>query len=143
MGLHPSDGKPVWYGKLPGHQKLYGLLSDLVSEHAPAGFVWHSITLNKDLQCRRHTDRGNHGPSLIIGFGDYTGGKLGVWQPWGKDGAPTIVDIKHRLVSFDGKTQPHETQPFTGTRFTAVFYSGGEEGTYNDKERKERKWLHR
>ena len=44
-----------------------------------------------------------------------------MWRPFAGAGASTTVDCRHRLVKFDGKTQHHATEPFSGRdRFTCV-----------------------
>ena len=38
-------------------------------------------------------------------------------------GEDVAYDVKRRLVSFNGATQSHETAPYTGERFTCVWYT--------------------
>ena len=38
-------------------------------------------------------------------------------------GEDVAHDVKRRLVSFNGAKQPHETAPYTGERFTCVWYT--------------------
>lgn len=72
-----------------------------------------AITLNQNYQTLPHTDKGNRGMSYIIGFGDYEGGELIL------DGQK--LDIRYKLTPFDGRLL-HSTAPFTGQRYSIVFY---------------------
>ena len=114
----PGGGMSYWSVAYP---EVYDELRKLMERYDP-NFEYTHITLNRNLRCKRHTDGGNAGPSYIIGFGDYTGGELIVERPGGGD--PTsILDLRGKFVSFDGKTQPHETSEFVGDRYTVVYYS--------------------
>jgi hypothetical protein len=95
-----------------------------MTKYDPA-FQYTHITLNRNLRCKRHTDGGNAGLSYIAGFGSYKGGELLVEPPGGGGGksSESILDLKSTFVMFNGKTQPHETLPFTGERFTLVYYT--------------------
>jgi len=85
------------------------------------------------LRCKKHRDQGNVGPSYIIGFGEYEGGELVVWNDqaatagrpqqaqapssWAAAShaaAAEVYSVKHRFVRFNGKTQWHETAAFQG-----------------------------
>jgi len=76
--------------------------------------TFNNITLNKNFQCKPHRDIHNKSDSFIIGIGDYQGGELII------EGTP--IDIKNRWYSFNGKKQTHWTAPFTGTRYTIIYY---------------------
>jgi hypothetical protein len=83
-------------------------------------FEYTNITINYNLKCKRHRDSGNSGrDSLIIGFGDYSGGALCVER----DGNVERHDIFRRFLRFDGAAQYHWVMPFVGERYTAVFYA--------------------
>ena len=114
----PAGGLSWWSIKYP---HVYDKLSALISNYDPS-FSYTHITLNRNLRCKRHTDGGNAGPSYIAAFGNFKGGKLLVEPPGG--GTPEMeLDLKSRFVKFNGKTQPHETIPFSGERFTLVYYT--------------------
>jgi len=63
--------------------------------------------------------RNNSGTSLIIGFGDYTGGGLYVEE---NDGLYILHDINRKPLYFDGVKQTHYTEPFEGERWTIIYY---------------------
>ena len=66
-------------------------------------------------------DKLNVGYSYIIGLGDYTGGELIIYDENGEN--PRLIDIQNKFFKFDGSIYPHETAPFSGERFTMVFFS--------------------
>jgi len=123
----PKASLSFWSIKYP---KVYTELQKLMSNYDPS-FQYTHITLNYNLRCKRHTDGGNLGPSYIAAFGNFDGGELIVeveqHQPSGGIHKSTTtdrhLDLKSRFVKFNGKTQPHETSPFHGDRYTLVYYT--------------------
>jgi len=94
---------------------------------AEPGWRYTAITLNHGVQAKAHRDTSNVGRSIIIGIGDYTGGELRVWEP---DGAfYTDLDLRDRPTLFNGALRTHETQPFSGDRFTIIYYRQKWEGS--------------
>ena len=83
-------------------------------------FKYTTIQYNKNHKCAKHKDKNNVGDSYIIGFGDYTGGELIVYDD---DGNKQIVDIKNKFFKFNGSKYFHETNDFTGERYTLVFFN--------------------
>lgn len=75
---------------------------------------WDAVQVNDNYNSAPHTDKGNCGDSYIVGFGDYTDGYLNV------DGA--AVDIRHRGHLFNGSQLKHWTEPWTGQRYSLVFF---------------------
>jgi len=87
---------------------------------APEGWDYTTITVNHGVQAKKHQDPRNVGRSIIVGIGDYTGGALRVWDP--NDENPQDMDLKDRPTLMNGALLPHETQPFTGERYTLIYY---------------------
>jgi hypothetical protein len=114
----PSAALSWWSTQYP---HIYKELQQLMHRYNPA-FTYTHITLNKNLRCKRHTDGGNAGLSYIIGLGSYTGGALQIESSESK-GIIQQQDLHSTFVLFNGKTQPHETLPFTGDRYTLVYYT--------------------
>jgi hypothetical protein len=136
----PDGSMSYWSLKYP---KVYSELRDLMARY-DRDFGYTHITLNRNLRCKRHTDGGNAGPSYIAGFGDYRGGGLLVEPPGGGGSSDetTVLDLRGRFVTFNGKTQPHETLAFEGERFTLVYYTsdiksggGGARGRRRERSR--------
>lgn len=119
----PNGGLSFWSTKYPD---VYKELQSLMHKYDPA-FNYTHITLNYNLRCKRHTDGGNAGPSYIAAFGSFEGGELIVEtaneQKNGAISNDMYLNLKSRFVKFDGKKQPHETAPFTGDRYTLVYYT--------------------
>jgi len=95
--------------------RLTRLLACFCRAHNPTA-RFNAITINKDYASALHIDKYNLGPSLIVSLGPYeSGGEL-----WTHDlGA---VDARNRFRQFDGNI-PHCTIPFTGRRYSLIFYS--------------------
>jgi hypothetical protein len=100
--------------------ELFDLLIKFGNEIAPKGFEYQAITLNKDMQAKKHIDGGNAGFSVLTGLGDFTGGELNVYEPDGNN--PTTYDLKDHTLIFNGSLLPHMTEPFKGRRYTIVYY---------------------
>mmetsp|Transcript_43424 Transcript_43424/g.128464 ORF Transcript_43424/g.128464 Transcript_43424/m.128464 type:complete len:419 (+) Transcript_43424:39-1295(+) len=119
---------------------LTRLLSEFVHERRP-DFPFTSIQVNKDYASRPHVDKNNLGSSLIIGLGSYEGGETWVQDDDGDDelelGEDIIsphhyrkgrsyqgrrANIRDELCEFDGN-RLHYTLPFTGERFSLVFFT--------------------
>ena len=95
----------------------YAKLMGLIHNHDP-GFSYSTIVVNKNLQCKKHIDKMNKGLTWITACGDYTGGQLRVYD--GNSDKYVDHDIHDKWLLFDGQN-PHETLPFTGNRFVAIY----------------------
>lgn len=102
------------------YKKLFSESKKLMRMKDPK-FKFTSIQYNKNHRAARHRDAKNTGISYIIGLGDYKGGKLTIFDEYEKN--PVKHDIKNKFYTFDGSKYPHETCPFSGERYTLVFYS--------------------
>lgn len=102
------------------YMALYDFFQGLIDRVHPEHH-YTNITVNKNLICKKHTDGGNTGPSYIISFGTFTGGRLIIEKKGGGD--PRPVDIYRRFTIFEGSKQPHETEAYDGERYSAVFYT--------------------
>jgi len=102
------------------HPELYKLLIELGNLVVPVGVFYNAITFNIGVLAKKHKDGLNSGVSHIIGFGDFKGGKLRVYEK--DDIAYTPYNLKNKVLSFDGSLLSHETEPFKGERVTIIFY---------------------
>jgi len=94
--------------------QLFKLLKKFMQQHDPQ-FKYTTIQLNKNIISPPHIDKNNVGPSYIIALGDYkNGGDLVV------EGKPH--NIKNKFFKFDG-TKGHWVTPFSGTRYSLVFFT--------------------
>ena len=94
---------------------LYQELLALGRRILPPDFTYTSIQLNVDYKTEPHFDKGNRGESAIIAFGEFEGGELVVND--------VEVNIKNRLVFFDGSIWLHWTKDFTGKRVSVVYFT--------------------
>jgi len=92
--------------------ELWQHLLDFAAAHVT--IPWDAIQVNDNFASQPHRDKGNHGISYIVGFGDYTGGELSV--------VDTKYDIRHRGHHFNGSELLHWTEPWGGQRFSLVFF---------------------
>lgn len=107
-----------------------GLTRELVRfgvAHLPKGFKFTSIQLNHNFASELHVDDFNSGSSYIVGLGSYKGGAL-----WTLEHGP--LECKHTFVNYDG-TEPHATLPFTGDRYTLIFFSHQTHPKLKDEDR--------
>lgn len=110
------------------------LITRWLKERLPAEFeqefTYTSININKNYAGRLHRDGNNAGPSFIKAFGDFQGGELNYWPSDDKrtpleefkDKDKVTLNIKENLLLFDGN-RGHSVNPFTGERYTLVFFS--------------------
>ena len=92
---------------------LYKLLMEF-SAHLPATLAWNSICVNQNYQCLPHKDTLNTGDSLVVAFGNFLGGELVIE---GKE-----YDARHKPVVMNFSQNLHWVKPFTGNRYSMVFY---------------------
>jgi len=106
-------------------------LADHMPKDLPQGFMFTSINVNRGYAAMLHRDGNNDGPSMIAGFGEFTGGLLNYWPEDDKAKAPldalrqedrVTIDLRKKLLMFDG-TRGHVVDGFEGERFTVVFFS--------------------
>eukprot|EP00946_MAST-07B_sp_MAST-7B-sp1_P003481 g3481.t1 len=77
-----------------------------------------AVAVNCNATFKPHCDSGagqGQGLSLIVGLGDYLGGELIV------EGVPH--DIRYNPIEFDGWNERHWTRPFTGERYSLVWFT--------------------
>lgn len=76
------------------------------------------VAVNCNALFAPHTDAGaglGQSSSLIVGLGCYSGGKLAV--------EGEICDIRYKPLEFNGWRQRHWTLPYTGRRFSLVWFT--------------------
>jgi len=128
-------------------------------------FKYTTLQLNRNYPAKLHVDRNNHGPSYIIGLGNYTGGELWIMDqhdPFGEPGPGdfqltveeplrgwpelTAPENKGRLVkgkisNINGTwkrfdgTVPHRVLPFKGSRISIVYFTRSKYMTMKQEDR--------
>jgi len=96
---------------------LYKLLLDFGAKYV-TDISWTSITVNDNYSAGPHRDRGNVGPSFLVGFGDYKGGELQLLE----GDLSGNYDIRHKPLVTDFSTTLHAVKPWEGSRYSQVFY---------------------
>ena len=89
-------------------------------------FEYTTIQYNYCNRSAKHIDGNNVGISYIIAFGEYTGGRLIVYDK--KTDEPQFIDIKNKFYCFNGSEIYHETEPFEGVRVSLVYFQLGGAG---------------
>ena len=110
--LSPDYSRMCWH-----RSYLYKLLLDYGNSFVP--FSWTSVTLNENFAAAPHRDKGNSGISYLIGFGDFVGGNLKVWE----GDLSGSIDIHYKPLIMDFTTTLHSVEPWTGSRYSLVYYN--------------------
>ena len=90
------------------------LFEIFIKSHHPE-FKFTSVYVNRNTVCKQHLDSRNVGESLLVGFGDYTGGETFLLE--------LQFDISKKSLIFNGSKIPHGSEPFIGTRYSLVFFN--------------------
>ena len=104
----------------PKFKELFKQTNEWVNKVYPDIQKYSTIMYNGNNQCKKHIDGNNVGESIIIGMGDYTGGRLIVYD---KEGKKNYIDINKKFVKFNGSNYYHEVEDWIGTRISLVFYN--------------------
>jgi hypothetical protein len=125
--LPPDMSRECW-----NRAALYGLLEKYADRFCPFS-DWTSITLNQNYAAAPHRDKGNHGLSYLVAFGDYRGGELVIHE----GDCSGTHDIQYKPVLFPGSELLHSVRPFEGERYSLVIYRAGrgDETTLVEKRR--------
>ncbi len=99
-----------------------------VEGEPPATFT--SACVNVDFACDLHTDKYNEGTSVVLGCGEYVGGRIFLEDGEGEyevehEGNKMRgkkLDVRHRWCLLDAHKR-HMVLPFEGYRVTVVFFS--------------------
>ena len=117
-------GQTRWQGKYRESKSsrknphMMRLFKEFIDSHYPE-FTFRSVYVNKNTVCKKHLDSQNTGESLLVGFGDYTGGETTLHDNRGSQS----FDISKESIMFDGSVIYHNSEPFEGTRYSLVFFN--------------------
>ena len=114
FGLIRKRFKPVTDNIASGNVKYPMVYKSLCEIIEGFDFKFTSIILNKNVVCKKYTDKYNIGDSLTFSFGEFSGGEL-VYD--GK-----IINTQNKPFIFNGK-KDHYSLPFKGTRYSVVYFS--------------------
>lgn len=99
---------------------VYKLIQDYIAERVP-WFEYDSVTVNENVQCKRHIDGKNSSLTLITSIGNFTGGELCLEHPESKK--QYVFNTHYKWILYDGSTFPHWNTPIHGRKYSLVFYS--------------------
>lgn len=96
---------------------LYSLLLDFAATYVDISF--NAITVNQNYQAGKHYDNHNGGKSFLVAFGSYSGGELLIHE----GDCSGAHDVCGKPMTADFSQILHSVAPFTGTRYSLVFYN--------------------
>lgn len=87
-------------------------------------FEFNEITINKmcvGTSVKQHLDKTNVGDSILVAFGDYTGGNTIIQNK--SDNNFIVVDARDCPIKFNGAERKHSVSTIqSGIRYSLVFY---------------------
>jgi hypothetical protein len=112
----PTHG-PSRFTKL--YPEIYDELKLLINSIFP-DFIYTSIQVNHNTIMDYHTDNNNMGDTVILSFGEYTGGNLVIKM----DGIETEYDMNCRAVRFNASSIPHKVNnDLIGNKYSLVYFT--------------------
>ena len=83
-------------------------------------FRYTSFCLNKNYTAKKHSDKGNFGPSVLVALGDFKGGELKYWRD---PENPSTINTRNKFELIDGNV-PHAVNPYRGKeRYSIVYFT--------------------
>ena len=108
---------------LAEHPELMNIFNEYRDYHFK-DFLFDQVTINYSPTgtiIKQHLDKVNVGDSVLVAFGDYTGGLTYVAND--KDHNFTLTDCREELLLFNGAEKKHGVTAITsGERYSLVFY---------------------
>ena len=112
----PTHG-PSRFTKL--YPEIYDELKLLINSIFP-DFTYTSIQVNHNGIMNYHTDNNNMGDTVILSFGEYTGGNLVIKM----DGIETEYDMNCCAVRFNASSIPHKVNnDLIGNKYSLVYFT--------------------
>jgi len=114
-----DDVTGLYYTKvMEDYPELDEIFSEFGQLYFPT-FQFNQTQLNKNFPCPPHFDSKNTSESILVSFGDYTGGLTGI------DLGNEIIhiDSKCHPYKFNGAKFKHWVEPFEGKRYSLVFFN--------------------
>lgn len=106
--------------RLSAYSKKYPKIHDEIMRIGnlicPDGFSFNSVQLNENVTCPPHKDSKNVGFSILVSFGNYTGGNIVVDN--------VVYDARHHPIMFNGAELEHYNTPdLEGHKYSLVFFT--------------------
>lgn len=99
--------------------ELQIVFEEFRNRHFPS-FEFNSVMINHNFPIGKHRDAANVGLSVLVTFGDYSGGFTRVYD---HDGTFEDMDSLAKPICFNGSKYFHECLPFEGDRYALVFFN--------------------
>ena len=117
-----KHSKGLYYTKImDDHPDLQDIFNEFGKKYL-SEFEFTQVQLNKNFPCPPHQDSKNTGESIVVAFGDFTGGETTIWFN-GQDKPSQSIISHNNLIKFNGSKYWHKVEPFTGTRYSLVFFN--------------------
>ena len=101
------------------YPEIYDELKLVINQIFP-DFTYTSIQVNHNGIMDYHTDNNNMGDTVILSFGEYTGGNLVIKY----NGVETEYDMNCRAVRFDASRIPHKVNDdLIGNKYSLVYFT--------------------
>ena len=113
----PKDPKKFLSKAQELYPELLFAFQEFRDYHFPE-FDFTHVMMNKSYPVDWHFDKANVGESVVIAFGDFTGGSTQVID----DDGIRNLDTRNKPVKFDGSRIKHRVEPFEGERYALVFF---------------------
>lgn len=110
--LSPDYSRNCWL-----RPYLYKLLLEFGKKHV--GIPFTSITVNDNYKAAPHRDRGNIGESYLIGFGEYSGGELQIYE----GDLSGCYNVRYNPLVTDFSKVLHSVKQWEGQRYSLVYYT--------------------
>jgi hypothetical protein len=117
FGVTTYRGKRIESKMSKKYPHIIPLFKDFIDKHKD-GFKFESVYVNKNTICKKHLDSKNVGESLLVGFGDYTGGETVLYG----NNEEKHFNISTCSLIFNGAKIEHSSEKFNGTRYSLVFF---------------------
>jgi len=78
-------------------------------------FEYKAVQVNHNLECPPHRDKNNKSRSVLVSFGEYTGGDIVI------EGIE--YNAYHTPIEFDGCKMTHWNKPIHGNKYSLVYFS--------------------
>ena len=99
---------------------LYELIMSIAPDRPPGD--WR-VTMNRNIRCYPHQDRGNVGNSFIMFLGDYEGGELCFEHG-------RVVSEKNKWHEIDGSVTHWNTPITHGTKYSIILFNKAPSARY-------------
>jgi hypothetical protein len=105
---------------------LYKLLLDFGAKYIDISY--NSVQVNHNYKADKHRDKNNVGDSVIVAFGNYTGGNLVIHE----GDLSGTHDIRYKPIKGDFSKNLHSVDDFTGDRVSLVYFTYAKKGIIPD-----------